>query len=547
MAWLKDRITENYAALWQALIRPGRNEYDLRDLGYRRMEIDNGIIFPCEEERSSASRGDKPQFVREDFQIQNDRGMRLECSHYKPVDQQRPPCVIYLHGNCSSRVEALYFLGYLLPKGLSVVSFDCSGSGMSEGDYISLGYHEERDLACVISHLRSKRKVGPIGLWGHSMGAVTVALRAAQDPHLAACVMDSAFSNLWLLCEERVHNDRVRVPVFLLKLAMQVVSHEVRRRAGFEISSHVPVREVPFALAPALFAVATDDEMIPYHHTVDLYKAWGSADKKLVEFPAGGHAVLRRRPEFFEQVASFLQEKLRQTKDFDVNANLRSACFFSPGDGMDAEDVHKARASPTVASTDHRAPDWLAPISPDLLAELKELRVDVESSVDAASNYHTAEAEAPLDVEGLEDILQRSAKDLRQLQSSLRDMAPLPPRQSTWHSGIFAPHEAPSTDGREAAQMLQRESNCGGGEVGEPQHQEFNPFGSPPPTALPDELAKPPRPQIRREAASLSSASSGLKEQLLSMGISARAADEAARRCSSAEGAMEWLEATNSF
>jgi hypothetical protein len=41
--------------------------------------------------------------------------------------------VIYLHGNCGSRLDALDIIRYVLPHNLTVVSFDFSGSGLSEG------------------------------------------------------------------------------------------------------------------------------------------------------------------------------------------------------------------------------------------------------------------------------------------------------------------------------------------------------------------------------------------------------------------------------
>jgi alpha/beta superfamily hydrolase len=60
------------------------------------------------------------------------------------------PCVIYLHGNASSRLEVLTYLKYLLPLNITVFAFDFTGSGNSDGKYISLGYHEREDLKIVI-------------------------------------------------------------------------------------------------------------------------------------------------------------------------------------------------------------------------------------------------------------------------------------------------------------------------------------------------------------------------------------------------------------
>jgi len=76
----------------------------------------------------------------------------LQCSHFEPITggKDKVPCVIYLHGNSSGRPEALPIVDLLLPMGLSVLTFDFAGCGMSEGDYISLGWHERDDLELVI-------------------------------------------------------------------------------------------------------------------------------------------------------------------------------------------------------------------------------------------------------------------------------------------------------------------------------------------------------------------------------------------------------------
>jgi len=41
------------------------------------------------------------------------------------------PCVIYLHGNSSSRVEGISLIEYLMPFDISLVLVDFAGCGMS--------------------------------------------------------------------------------------------------------------------------------------------------------------------------------------------------------------------------------------------------------------------------------------------------------------------------------------------------------------------------------------------------------------------------------
>merc|ERR1719346_746592 len=181
------RISDTYNMLWKMVIRPPRDMYSPEELGPSKFRLGKRV------------------YERHDLQLRSSRG-KLECSHFMPAknpDAVRP-CVVYLHGNCSSRLEAFDALPVLLPRDLTVFCLDLSGSGRSEGEYISLGYHEEKDLRMVLQHLRSLDNVTSIGLWGRSMGATTSILRAAEDHALAACVLDSAFRDLQTVAEELV-------------------------------------------------------------------------------------------------------------------------------------------------------------------------------------------------------------------------------------------------------------------------------------------------------------------------------------------------------
>jgi alpha-beta hydrolase superfamily lysophospholipase len=150
----------------------------------------------------------KRQFQRTDIELVNERNFKIQCSHFEPINQERVaeklPCVIYCHGNCSSRLESFIPASTLLPQNITLFTFDFSGCGHSEGDYISLGWHEKDDLQMIINHLRSTDRVSLIGLWGRSMGAVTSILQASRDPTIAGIVLDSPFYNLNKLALELV-------------------------------------------------------------------------------------------------------------------------------------------------------------------------------------------------------------------------------------------------------------------------------------------------------------------------------------------------------
>merc|ERR1711974_374968 len=128
--------------------------------------------------------------------------------------------------------------------------------------YISLGHYDSQDVKVVLDYLRDVIGVTAIGLWGRSMGAAAAVLRAAEDPDLAACVLDSPFSDLRTVVEEYVDSMSLQIPKFLIQTCLRQVRAEIQERAGFDPFEVKPVQCAHTATCPAIFAVATDDNFV---------------------------------------------------------------------------------------------------------------------------------------------------------------------------------------------------------------------------------------------------------------------------------------------
>lgn len=199
----------------------------------------------------------------------------------------------------------------LLPAGLSVFCLDLSGSGQSEGEFISLGYHEEQDLRAALAHLRRDANVKSVAIWGRSMGATAAVMRAAEDEALACCVLDSPFTDLRMAIVEYIQNSAARVPTFAIDAVVQLARSEVQARAGFDIFDVAAIKFAEKATCPALFAVAADDSFVLPHHTQELHNKWGG-DRQL-RFFEGGHNG--RRPKWFlDEAAVYLCRRLEDWK-----------------------------------------------------------------------------------------------------------------------------------------------------------------------------------------------------------------------------------------
>lgn len=392
-----ETITQTYNMLWQLIIRPSRDQYSIVDLGPKRFSI----------------AGSSQKYERVDVQLINDRGQTLECSHFRRADaavarhvpgSMRGPgmigwlfgrgngtspdgagdavdkmgCVIYLHGNCSSRLEAIEVVPLLLPRNISVFCLDLSGSGLSDGEYISLGHYEQQDLRVAIDYLRGSGQVSAIGLWGRSMGAATSVLRAGEDPEIAACILDSGFSSLPMVAQELVNRGRLPVPRFVLSMALQVVRREVSSRANFDIYDLLPIQSASRAVAPALFATAEDDTFVLPHHTQDLHDAWGGDERVFVTFD-GGHGG--ERPEWFrETAATFLEKHLAAYANGD-RQRVRKDVLRVPETPVAPPPELSARERDKLLASQGGQELRAMGFSDDAIAEALKRHADVEAAV----------------------------------------------------------------------------------------------------------------------------------------------------------------------
>lgn len=113
--------------------------------------------------------------------------------------------IIYCHGNGGNKIDIIEIFEYLLWE-FNLCSFDFSGAGYSEGDYVTLGYFEKYDIKAVVDFLRKEFGIKSIILYGRSMGAVSCLRYSEMDSNIKASVLDSPFSNFSRLCEEILSN-----------------------------------------------------------------------------------------------------------------------------------------------------------------------------------------------------------------------------------------------------------------------------------------------------------------------------------------------------
>ncbi|KAL0856988.1 hypothetical protein Bca101_062142 [Brassica carinata] len=245
-------------------------------------------------------------YHRKDLEVKNSRGDVLQCSHYMPVElpEGKPlPCVIYCHGNSGCRADGSEAAVVLLLSNITVFTLDFSGSGLSGGEHVTLGWNEKDDLKAVVEYLRQDGNISLIGLWGVRwvllLGSFSRGLNSlmygAEDPSIAGMVLDSPFSDLVDLMMELVDTYKFPLPKFTVKFAIQFMRRAIQKKAKFDIMDLNTIKVAKSSFVPVLFGHALNDDFIRPHHSDRIYEAY-VGDKNIVKFEGDHNSP---RPQFF--------------------------------------------------------------------------------------------------------------------------------------------------------------------------------------------------------------------------------------------------------
>jgi pimeloyl-ACP methyl ester carboxylesterase len=156
--------------------------------------------------------------------------------------------VVLAHGYRDDRRQLMGLAPALLARGYRVLAFDFRAHGESEGDRITLGISETRDVSGALQFARSFEQ--PVYYVGFSMGAAAYLLGKDRAD---AAVIDSPYDTLRTAVEERLRTFG----------APRAVRDEVFRRSeslfGGPVDSFRPVDEAARLTHPAMYVFCSGD------------------------------------------------------------------------------------------------------------------------------------------------------------------------------------------------------------------------------------------------------------------------------------------------
>ncbi|MGZ8512807.1 MAG: alpha/beta hydrolase [Candidatus Limnocylindria bacterium] len=221
-----------------------------------------------------------------------------------PAERDTRTAVILLHGFTGHRLASLPAVVPWLHERHHVLQFDFRGHGESDSRLVTLGSHERRDVAAAVRFMES-RGLGPIALYGISMGAST-AIVAAPDLPVAAVVADAPFAQL----HHPVANRMRQVGYPLADIGGRVIVAGVALRTRSWLGE--PIRAVKRLAPRALLVIATrEDRLISWRQGLALFEAAGEPKELwVVDGAEHGDAYLAQPDAYRERVLAFLERHL---------------------------------------------------------------------------------------------------------------------------------------------------------------------------------------------------------------------------------------------
>jgi alpha-beta hydrolase superfamily lysophospholipase len=212
--------------------------------------------------------------------------------------------VVVMHGFSGHRLPELAAFVPWLAERHHVLQFDFRGHGESDSSVVTLGAHERRDVEAAVAFLAS-RQLGPIALFGVSMGAA-IAIVAAPELPVAAVIADAAFAELHHPIANRMRE--VGYPLPELGARAIVAAAAVRTRSRLAD----PLRSVARIAPRALLVIAPkDDSLISWRQSLRLFEAAGEPKELYVAEGAGHAEAYAVDPDRYRQVVlSFLERHL---------------------------------------------------------------------------------------------------------------------------------------------------------------------------------------------------------------------------------------------
>jgi fermentation-respiration switch protein FrsA (DUF1100 family) len=252
-----------------------------------------------------------PDLACQEVSVINDDGLRL-TGWFVPGDNGAT--IMAAHGNPGGRKDVLYEAQFLNDQGYNVLMGSFRSHDDSEGELVTFGYNEQKDLAAWHQYLLSRDDVDPdrIGLYGESMGGGTSILYTAGAEDIKALVTVSGFALTSELVETFIKYENPGLPQWLISILSKLIVFWGEQEGGFstgELDTEAVIANI--SPRPLLIMHGESDDKTGRNVGQQLYDA-AAEPKELWLCPECKHVDFEnhRPEEYQETVLTFFNEHL---------------------------------------------------------------------------------------------------------------------------------------------------------------------------------------------------------------------------------------------
>lgn len=244
---------------------------------------------------------------QESITIKNSYGDKIHAT-FIPAVKESNQYMILSHGyrNYGLR-EFSFFLPFYVQQNINLLVVDHQAHGKSEGNRITFGLRESKDLLLWMDYLNNRFGSSiQLYLHGISMGATSVLHTIPFLPeNVKGILMDCGYANAK---KQLIYNMKANhIP--LVKPSYRLLSQKLKHRYDvdlqkIDVKKIHSIREVPIKIIHG-----GKDTFVPTKNAYEIYNALDSLNKELIIFPGATHAhSYLSNPELYQRKIQELLE-----------------------------------------------------------------------------------------------------------------------------------------------------------------------------------------------------------------------------------------------
>jgi len=193
--------------------------------------------------------------------------------------------MILVHGFMSSAASMVSPAKRMMKNNFQLIIPDLRGHGLSEGDYIGMGWVDKNDIMKWIEYITLKDSQASIVLYGISMGGSAVMNVAGENPkNVKAVIEDCGFTSA---CD--IFSSQLKEYGKMENFILYTSTFMTYLRAGYNLKEASSINQVKKTNIPILFIHGSSDDFVPLSMMYELYENTSSPKEKLV-IENAGHA-----------------------------------------------------------------------------------------------------------------------------------------------------------------------------------------------------------------------------------------------------------------